>query len=177
MTSIAKFNGKYKKRLGISISILFILFLFIGIFLFRYHNKRLIALIDKEARATLKNVSSQNVITMHTGVEAKKKLLESLAKNIEERNNFEILSIVEDLKVYSKSYGFYNMGIIDKNGICYNTLGEVLDLSQYDYYKNGMKGIDSISESYISEDKQLMLNIFTFPIYILVLLMEKEKVL
>lgn len=165
MISVAKFNDKYKKKLCISISILFILFLFIGIFLFRYHNERLISLIDKEARATLKNVSSQNVITMHTGVEAKKKLLESLAKNIETRNNFEILSIVEDLKVYSESYGFYNMGIIDKNGICYNTLGEVLDLSQYDYYKNGMKGIASISESYISEDKQLMLNIFTFPIY------------
>jgi diguanylate cyclase (GGDEF)-like protein len=165
MISVAKFNDKYKKKLCISISILFILFLFIGIFLFRYHNERLISLIDKEARATLKNVSSQNVITLHTGVEAKKKLLESLAKNIETRNNFEILSIVEDLKVYSESYGFYNMGIIDKNGICYNTLGEVLDLSQYDYYKNGIKGIASISESYISEDKQLMLNIFTFPIY------------
>ncbi len=157
MISVAKFNDKYKKKLCISISILFILFLFIGIFLFRYHNERLISLIDKEARATLKNVSSQNVITLHTGVEAKKKLLESLAKNIETRNNFEILSIVEDLKVYSESYGFYNMGIIDKNGICYNTLGEVLDLSQYDYYKNGMKGIASISESYISEDKSLCL--------------------
>ena len=165
MISLANFNGKYKKKLGISISILFILFLFIGIFLFKYHNERLIALIDKEARATLKNVSSQNVITMHTGVEAKKKLLESLAKNIETRNNFEILSIIEELKVYSESYGFYNMGIIDKSGMCYNTLGEVLDLSQYDYYKNGMKGIAGISESYISEDKQLMLNIFTFPIY------------
>lgn len=165
MTNLEKFNGKYKKRLGISISILFISILLIGIIIFRYHNKSLIALIDKEARATLKNVSSQNVITMQIEIEAKQKLLESLAKSIEELDTSNILSIIENLKIYSESYGFYNMGIINKNGICYTTLGEVLNLSQYDYYKNGLNGIAGISESYISENKQLMLNIFTSPVY------------
>ncbi|WP_195429841.1 GGDEF domain-containing protein [Clostridium sp. D46t1_190503_E9] len=165
MISVAKFNNKYKKGLSISICIVFILILIIGVFLFRYHNRRLSDLIDKEARAKLKNVSSQNVIAMQAEIEAKQKVLESLAKSIEDINSNKILNIVENLKIYSKSYGFYNMGIIDKGGICYTTLGEVLDLSKYDYYKNGMNGIAGVSKSYFSEDKQFMLNIFTFPIY------------
>ncbi|MCR1951200.1 GGDEF domain-containing protein [Clostridium sp. DSM 100503] len=165
MISVAKFNNKYKKGLSISICIVFILILIIGVFLFRYHNRRLSDLIDKEARAKLKNVSSQNVIAMQAEIEAKQKVLESLAKSIEDINSNKILNIVENLKIYSKSYGFYNMGIINKGGICYTTLGEVLDLSKYDYYKNGMNGIAGVSKSYFSEDKQFMLNIFTFPIY------------
>ncbi|WP_195262915.1 GGDEF domain-containing protein [Clostridium sp. 1001275B_160808_H3] len=165
MISVAKFNDKYKKGLSISICIVFILMLIIGVFLFSYHNRRLSDLIDKEARAKLKNVSSQNVIAMQAEIEAKQKVLESLAKSIEDINSNKILNIVENFKIYSKAYGFYNMGIIDKDGICYTTLGEVLDLSKYDYYKNGMNGISGVSKSYFSEDKQFMLNIFTFPIY------------
>lgn len=93
-------------------------------------------------------------------------MLESLVDQIEQTKNFDIPTIIEKLQEYVEPYNFHDMGIIDKNGICYTTLDQTIDLSEYDYYKKGMQGISSVSESYLSEDKTTFLNVFTVPIYL-----------
>ena len=166
MKNIKKFNSKDKKRLVISIILFIFIISIVMVVVFSGYNQRIKRVIEKEAKDMLQNVSSQNVITIKHDISARKQLLESISKGIQKKKNFNIDTIVEDLKVYVEPYGFYSMGVIDKNGICYTTNNRTLDLSKQDYYKNGMKGIGGVSKSYQSEDKLMFVNIFTFPIYL-----------
>ncbi len=165
MINIIKFNSRYKKRLRILISIVFFIVLVIALILFVYHNNSLRRVVDKEAKATLNNVSSQNVISLDNEIQSGQKLLKSLASSIEKLQEYDISYILENIDDYRDAYGFYTMGVIDKNGICYNTLGEVLDLSNKDYFEEAMDGIAGITESYMTEDNSLRLNTYTQPIY------------
>ena len=165
MKIIAKFNFGEKKKLGISFLSIFIGIGIIGILIVTVYKSKIKDFVKEEAILTLKNVSSQNVLNIEDNISSKQNVVNSLAKNIESDKNFNIENIIEKLKLYSETNGFYNMGIIDKNGVCYTTFDEKLDLSKYDYFINGMKGIGGISNGYISEDKKQILNIFTAPIY------------
>lgn len=165
MKIIKQFNRKYNKRLFLSfIAVLIFALLLISGFLITYARK-IENRLQKEAESTLQHVSSQNVLMIKKEILSKQKFLKVLAQNIEDSNNFDIKKNIEKFKTYVNIYDFYNMGIINKDGICYTTLGKTLDLSEYQYYKDGLKGISGIFASYESEDKTTMLNIYTVPIY------------
>ena len=166
MKNIAKFNFIHKKKLGISLLLLVTAISIIGLILFSVYTNRLRNIINEEAKITLQTVSSQNIINLTNTICDKQDLLNSLALNIENEKNFDIEYIIEKLILYQEINSFYNMGIIDKNGICYTTLNERLDLNEYDYFINGMNGISGVSKSYPSEDGKVLLNIFTVPIYL-----------
>ena len=166
MNNIAKFNSIHKKKLGISLLLLVSTILVIGLILFTVYTNKLRDIIDEEAKITLQTVSSQNIINLKNTISDKQELLKSLALNITSDKNFNIESIMKKLELYQEINSFYNMGIIDKKGICYTTFGEKLDLSKNDFFINAMSGISGISKSYLSEDKTVMLNIFTIPIFL-----------
>lgn len=165
MKNIEKFNRVHKKKLGVSILFLCGAVLIIGLFLLYIYMNKINDVIKEEAKITLETVSSQNIINLKSNISSNENLLRELVKNIENNKNFNIDSIIKELKTYSTINGFYNMGIIDKNGICYTTLNEKLDLSHYDYFIDGMNGISQVTSGYISEDGKEILNIFTVPIY------------
>ena len=158
-------NPILKKRLNITLIALVFLVSIISGFLFIYYQQNFKRYMHIEARSTLENVSSQNALAIEKQLTERQHVLELLASSLGETYNFKIPDMLEKLSYYKDSYNFYNMGIINKNGICYTTLGEQLDLSSYDYFTNGMKGIASITKSYLSEDQSVFLNIFTYPIY------------
>ena len=165
MKDIQKFNREHKKKLAISILFLCVSVLISGLLLFLIYSSKLKQIIKEEAKIALENVSSQNIINLTSTISDKRNLLIELAKIIEGNKNFNIDHIIEELKLYSKTNRFYNMGIIDKHGIGHTTLGEKLDLSEYDYFINGMNGFSEITSGHISEDGKGILNIFTVPIY------------
>lgn len=158
-------NNSFKNQIGIMTFLICIAFMVIGIISVNYYKNNLQSWIYKEAELTLENVSSQNVKSIQNEIQKKQKLLEYIASSIQKKSEFDIETILENINMFNDLYGFYNMGIIDKNGICYTTLGETLDLSGYDYFKKGMQGISEVSKSYKSEDDTTMLNIFTYPVY------------
>ena len=165
MKNIENFNKSHKKKLGVAILFLFVAVSIIGLFLFFIYSNKISNIIKKEAQITLETVSSQNIINLKSNISSKENLLKELVKNIEYDGNFNIENIIKNLKTHSTVNGFYNMGIIDKNGVCYTTLDEKLDLSEHNYFINGMKGISQITSGYISENGKEILNIFTVPIY------------
>lgn len=165
MKNIENFNKVHKRKLGISILFLCVAVSIIGLFLFFIYSNKINNVIKEEAKITLETVSSQNIINLKSNISFKENLLRELVKNIEGNKNYNIESIIKDLKTHSTINGFYSMGIIDKNGIGYTTLDEKLDLSGYDYFINGMNGISQVTSGYISEDGKEILNIFTVPIY------------
>lgn len=165
MKNIRQFNRRYNKRV-IQSTITVVLLVMALVFAFiLFYTKRVENRIQGEAEAMLQHVSSQNSLAIEDQVLSKQKFLVALARSIQNSNNFDIETNLESFKNYIDIYNFYNMGLIDKEGICYTTLGDRFDLSKYDYYKNGFEGARGISSSYESEDKTLMLNIYTVPVY------------
>lgn len=165
MKNIETSNLFNQKNLRKNFTILGVLFLVSSIFLFLFYINTVKNILSDQAKTTLTRVSDQNVSQIKNVLSLKKEHLEKIAKTIEEDNNYEISNIVSTLKIHDRVNGFYNLGIIDSNGICYNTLDEKIDVSDDEYFIDGMKGISSITASYLSKDKSERFNIFTEPIY------------
>ena len=163
--SLKAIHPTMKKRLRFTLFALVLLVSTISGFLFMYYKHNVKKYIESEIKAILENVSSQNVIAIEKQLAQRQELLNSLSSTLGETCNYDISQMLNILSYYKDSYNFYNMGIIDKNGFCYTTLGEKLDLSSYDYFTDGMNGTPSITKSYLSEDSTIFINIFTYPIY------------
>ena len=160
-----QYNRIYNKTIGISVLLTVTVVLIMGLIYFSIYINRLIDTVKQEAIVILENISSQNITILKNTLENKQIALYSLALEIEREQKYNIEELIEYLKLYVQMDSIYSMGIIDKEGICYNTLGEQLDLSGYDYFTEGMKGISKITTSYVSQNKIELLNIFTTPIY------------
>lgn len=172
MKRIGKYNRAYNKQLRISMYIIVTIILTTLLIFFPRYINHLMDLIKEESIITLQSVSAQNATIVRNTLESRQRAMKSLARQIEAEGAYNIPDIIAKLKLYVDEYrvyletdSMYNMGIIDKSGICYTTRNEKMDLSQYDYFIDGMKGISRITESYLSEDGKEMLNIFTMPIY------------
>ena len=157
-------NYSYKRKIGIILTVFIIVMLYSGISLYNYYNHQVEILVDKEAKSTIENVSSQNVIAIKKEINSKFTLMKSIAGDITSDDQIRLDRILNDLTAYSETYGFYNMGIIMPDGTCYTTLNEVMNIAGFDYIVKGFNGKHSVTNSRLSEDKQYMLNIFTYPI-------------
>ena len=162
---ISIFNNSLKKRIGTILGTLFIVSIIMGIMIFAYYKNNFRSLLNEEVSATLENISSQNVKTIQREIEDKQKLFRYIELGIEKSNHYHIEEILLDLKEISEIYNFDNIGVIDKNGICYTISGETLDLSECDDYKAEIQGISEVMTSYKGQDNTVRLNIFTYPIY------------
>ena len=165
MKNLKQFNRKFNKRFFI-IHVILLTIILIGITYFAIsYVERIEEKIENTTKATLQLVSSQNVKTIQKEVFSKQEFLKVVADDMEREERFNILENIERFKKYVRDYDFYNMGLINKDGVCYTTLDEKLDLHNYDYFKRGMKGEVQISQSYKSEDKKMNLNIYIVPVY------------
>lgn len=165
MKNLKQFNKKFNKQLLFNhVILLTIILLGITYFAISYV-ERMEEKIENTTKATLQLVSSQNVKAIQKEVFSKQEFLKVVAEDMEREERFDILDNIKRFKKYVRDYEFYNMGLINKDGICYTTLDETLDLHNYDYFKRGMKGEIQISQSYKSEDKKMDLNIYIVPVY------------
>lgn len=165
MKRIEKYNHNYNRLLGISLITLIGVTLFVGGIYFPVYIKKVMSIVRQEAIVTLKNTSSQNIAIIQGVLRDKKKLYTAFAENLEKEGRYDVEEILRELNIYVNDKSMYSIGLIDKEGICYTTLGEKLDLSSADYFIQGMKGISTITNSKPSQNKQELLNIITTPIY------------
>ena len=162
-----KINKEYglKRRakvfIGICISILIII-LFSLFFVIKNQ-------IEEQTYNSIKesvlNINRRTSLVIEDELLSKQDILELIAIEIGNRNDENIPEILENLDRFVSQYGFYNMGVILPDGTCYNTLGEVLDLSPYEYVDKGFQGESVITEGYQAELEQRSLNIFVVPVY------------
>lgn len=162
-----KINKEYglKRRakvfIGICISILIII-LFSLFFVIKNQ-------IEEQTYNSIKesvlNINRRTSLVIEDELLSKQDILELIAIEIGNRNDENIPEILENLDRFVSQYGFYNMGVILPDGTCYNTLGEVLDLSPYEYVDKGFQGESVITEGYQAELEQKSLNIFVVPVY------------
>lgn len=101
--------------------------------------------LRKEVRSTLKEVSSQNVLIIQKEIEGDGNALTEIAERISESELSEEWEIVDTLKSIAYRYSFSRMGFCKPNGLAYTTDGVVMNISERDYFKQAMKGNNSLS--------------------------------
>ena len=112
-------------------------------------------------------ISVQNAIIVRRELDEKQRLLQALVDDIENSRLTDEHEILKKLEVYVSHYNFYNMGILYPDGMCHKVDGEILDLSETDYYKESYEGEFLITESLLSEGKEeILLNVLLAPIIV-----------
>lgn len=137
-----------------------------GAFAFFWLGGRMRTSIEKQAQDALTSVSSQNVKIVDALLGSVQRSVNGISLELERTGQTDVDKILSALKSHEKTYGFYNMGVIEPDGTCYTTFGEKLNLSGYDYFLRSMQGESVMTEGYMEEEGTEMLNIFTEPVVI-----------
>ncbi len=121
--------------------------------------------IENLVRDDIISISVQNAIIVREELGEKQRFLQALVDDIRSNGFTTEQEILKKLEVYISHYNFYDIGILYPNGICHKVGGDVVDLSQKDYYKKSYQGGSLITESYLSEGgEEVQLNILLAPI-------------
>lgn len=127
--------------------------------------------IHTQISANLKDVATQNIITMENALNDKRELLEELANQIEAKHismesTEEIQDTISFLEPFMEIYRFKRMGVMTMDGTAYCTDGYVYDLSTSEAYLYGIEGLPNITsrlEDEIGEAEAI--NVFSVPLY------------
>ncbi|OUP02364.1 hypothetical protein B5F37_03990 [Drancourtella sp. An210] len=155
-----RISGKAK----ILMAFVLLLVVLTGAFTYFHFQRRILSAVKQQADYTLQNVSKQNAKLVETRFYDLQNLLRSIAEEIGRTEKENPESIVDTLKSYVRYMEMYNMGIIDREGICYTTKGKVLDLSGQDYFKESMEGKEVVTDKRLSQGGTEEVHIFTVPV-------------
>ena len=137
MREIKKNTFRLQRTTKIFVLLFMGMVVLVGFLIFFQFSDNIRKLIEMQAKDSLVNVSRQNVREGDNQILSRQNLLRSIAAEISRLEQRDVQAIVESLKSYEENYEFYNMGIIEKNGMGHTTKGESLDLSAYPYFHKG----------------------------------------
>lgn len=118
--------------------------------------------INAASKESIMSMNERGAVIVEKTIYEKQNILTLICEGLDDKTTTS--QKVDYLKHYASVYNFYNMGIILPDGTCYTTLGETLDLSQYDYYQKGFQGQRVITENMKTEQEDILLNIFIVPV-------------
>ena len=125
MKEIKEDAVRISRKAKILMAFVLLLVVLAGAFTYFHFQRRILSAVKQQADYTLQNVSIQNAKLVETRFYDLKNLLRSIAEEIGRTENENTESIVDTLKSYARHMGMYNMGIIDREGMCRTTKGEV----------------------------------------------------
>lgn len=155
---------KQKKLTKQSIILLITVFLFILSAVlwssFKIHND-----VRNEAQNTLSDVASQNAVIVQLEIEDKFDLLYSIASEMSESQP-QTLADMKQYQTFVDTYQFKRIGFVSAEGEVITTDGFKQDLSERDFYQDGMKGYSDITDTLSDHiGKAEPINVFSIPVY------------
>lgn len=148
------------KRFGI-IALVICMF---GLVLF--FNRQIEETLNREMQMTLRDVARQNSLVVNKELEARYRLLESAAEQLDGKND-DIERFLKDMEQMVEVYQFKRIGFIYPDGIGRTTDGWVQDLSFRPFFQEALSGkrilTDVLIDS-IGEEKE-PINVFCVPVY------------
>ena len=121
----ALYSGKYMLIVLNGIALL----VAVAVFLTMQYSKQIQNLFRQQAEINLMYVSNQNAHALKSLLESREDFLRALAADIEQQQNYDVEQLLQRFSSYVEQYDLYNMGVTGRDGICYTTRGETLDLS------------------------------------------------
>lgn len=119
-----------------------------------------------EIKNSLKDVASQNTVTIRRELRDKFNLLFSIADEIHD-TSIEEDHLLTELQSLVDQYQFKRMGLIDTNGQAHTTDGHQADLSFREFFTDGMNGLPGITNTLndIISTGSDSINVFSVPVY------------
>ena len=121
MREIKKNTFRLQRTTKIFVLLFMGMVVLVGFLIFFQFSDNIRKLIEMQAKDSLVNVSRQNVREGDNQILSRQNLLRSIAAEISRLEQRDVQAIVESLKSYEENYEFYNMGIIEKNGMGHTT--------------------------------------------------------
>lgn len=154
---------KWAVRLRWGVLLITVIITIISIILF---SKGIGKEVQKQAEVSLKDVATQNVITVEKELNEGQKFLFGMAKELQNHDGDTVEEMLQLFRPYVEEYDLKRMGFIDNDGTAYVTDGYIQDLSFREFFKKGMQGeaiITGVMEDKLSGGENI--NVFSVPVY------------
>lgn len=119
---------------------------------------------SKEGYATLENMTIQNVYSIQKILQNRIDYLRSLVGAVDRNLNNGDSEDMQELLQVQEALSIIVLGVIDQEGTCRTTAGEVFDLGEYGFVKLGFQGEEYLSSSWDDPNSDQIMNIFVVPL-------------
>lgn len=153
------------KKYSIILVIILLLMAFVIFFVCLFYVYKLKDTMQEETNKYLSEISKHVSTTINYRVNINFNNLETTVLFINKLKEESPENLEEFLKEESHRYGFIRMGISDLNGICRTTDGNIINVSENDFFKDAAKGKNNISDIIISEIDGQECIVYSVPIY------------
>ncbi|MBS7006854.1 bifunctional diguanylate cyclase/phosphodiesterase [Anaerostipes sp.] len=147
--------------------LLFVIALSLGLFSSLYlYSQALHRNLENEVLSSLHEVSGQSVEILRKEILGEINLLDGIANEISDKRLEDPKKLAESFQKVSDKYQFKRMGIILTDGTVYTSDRKSGNLADRKYFKSGLKGISSISETLTDrlDPNSEKINIYSTPI-------------
>lgn len=155
---------RIKQRLPIIFVFLIIVFTLIILSLYKFNNELKIS-IEESTNNNIQEKNQQNIDRIKFKIEDTFELMEAISIFIGQSHNIFEENIMENLIKQSKKNSFIRMAVTGKDGIGYTQDGELLDISDREYFIKAMQGENTITQVTISRIDGEESIILAVPIY------------
>lgn len=145
----------------------FIIVLSFGLFSSLYiYSQALHNNLENEVLSSLQEVSGQSVEILRKEILGEINLLDGIANEISDKKLENPKRLAKSFQKVSDKYQFKRMGIILTDGTVYTSDQKVGNLADREYFKSGLEGISSISETLTDrlDSTKEKINIYSTPI-------------
>ncbi len=108
--------------------------------------------------------SNNLAILLKQGINNNYQELQATAMQIASRENLGDEAIAEAVKLLNEDNKYVDITVLDRNGIGYNSFGELVDLSNEDYVVNALLGYGNISDKLIFKKENTPVITYASPI-------------
>lgn len=115
-------------------------------------------------RNTLKEVSNQNILVVQKEIEGDLDALVEIAERVGAMGETGKEEILDILRGIEERYSFNMMGFCRKDGIAYTTDGDVVDISEREYFTSSMQGNNYVSSTLIDAINGEEVIVFSAPV-------------
>lgn len=153
------------KRVNKQYILIFIIALFVILMAILWTSNQINADVTSEMENTLCDVANQNAVIVYQEIKDKFDLLYSIADN-NDLSSFDDLSSIKQYQSFVDTYQFKRIGFVASNGQVVTTDGHSQDLSERDFFHDGMKGLSGVTntlEDHIGNKEPI--NVFSVPVY------------
>lgn len=153
-----------EKKLTAIVSIIFVVS-FILVASLVIHNVR--QKLDYDIESNLVEISTQGSEVIKNKIAIYENNVELLSNiSLIKDENINVENKIRILNEVARSNGFIKMGIVDSGGRGYTSLGEIIDISQGEYFKKAIKERKNTTDRIINKEKNLDFIVHTSPIII-----------
>jgi len=151
---------KINKEIVIAVLVIVVFFI-LGYLLIERINDEL----KEDTLSYLSEIAKESASLVETKVDGQMETMVAVAKLIETNGNFDSNVMINAIKPEAARNAFKRMGIITPDGQAIATDGLSFDLSNRDYFRQAMTGVNAVSDTLVDPTDGENINVYATPIF------------